>query len=84
MSNTISDFLENQNEDNINPIAHIQASGFLKDQIKHLIKKIDTLEDELDEKNLEINKLRSERDSAIDENLTLTHQIKYLENGTSK
>ena len=39
MSNTISDFLENQNEDNINPIAHIQANGFLKDQIKHLIKK---------------------------------------------
>ena len=84
MSNTISDFLENQNEDNINPIAHIQANGFLKDQISYLIKKIDTLEDELDEKILEINKLRSERDSAIDENLTLTHQIKYLENGISK
>ena len=50
----------------------------------HLIRKIDTLEDELDEKTLELNKMRSERDSAIDENLTLTHQIKYLENGTSK
>lgn len=83
MSNTISDFLENQNEDRTNPIQALQANSFLKEQMTHLVRKIDTLEDELDEKTLELNKMRSERDSAIDENLTLTHQIKYLQNGTS-
>jgi len=83
MSNTISDFLENQNEDRTNPMYALQANSFLKEQITHLIRKIDTLEDEPDETNLELNKMRSERDSAIDENLTLTHQIKYLQNGIS-
>ena len=83
MSNTISDFFENQNEDRTNPMYALQANSFLKEQITHLVRKIDTLEDELDETNLELNKMRSERDSAIDENLTLTHQIKYLQNGIS-